>query len=364
MKLRKIQKRGKTKWQVQWFEGGKRLRRFFDTEKDGQAFASRHRRERSSLGDAWAMVPDRERSDMMAALDRAKLGDYSLMSACEFFERNRSKSSTIRKQISDALGEYVVAKRAQNLKAFSLGLSEASLQKFSEAHIGRTVESVSQADLEAYLAKRGGSPKSRKNWIGELSAFFDWCNGRGYCMENPCQRIPRPIITRDTPEILTPKQASDLLKATREHDPTLLPIVALCLFAGLRTGEARLMTWDSVNLKSGHVTVSEAIAKTRRRRIVPISKNLKAWLRLGGDLKPGRVDDRVTAVRKMAGIQHWPRNVMRHSFCSYHLAMHGSAAKTALAAGHSETMLFTHYRELVTPESASAFFAIRPAKEG
>lgn len=361
MKLRKIEKRGATKWQLQWFEDGKRIRRFFDNEKDGKTFAAKHRKERSSLGESWAMVADRDRSEMMAALDRAKLGDYSLMEACEFFERNRSKSSTIRKQIADALGEYVVAKRAQNLKAFSLGLTEASLEKFSESFIGLVVESVSQADLEVYLAKRGGSPKSRKNWIGELSAFFDWSKGRGYCVENPCERIPRPIITRGTPQILAVEQVSKLLKATSEHDPKLVPVVALCLFAGLRTGEARLMTWDKINLSAGHLTVSEEIAKTRRRRIVPISKNLKAWLELGGDLPLGRVDDRITSARKSAGIDSWPRNVMRHSFCSYHLAMHGSAAQTALAAGHSETMLFTHYRELVTPTAAKAFFGIRPS---
>lgn len=102
------------------------------------------------------------------------------------------------------------------------------------------------------------------------------------------------------------------------------------------------------------------IAKTRRRRIIPISKNLKAWLQLGGTLPLDRVDYELAKFRKLAGIQSWPRNVMRHSFCSYHLALHGSAAQTALAAGHTETMLFTHYRELATKAQAKAFFAIVP----
>lgn len=43
------------------------------------------------------------------------------------------------------------------------------------------------------------------------------------------------------------------------------------------------------------------------------------------------------------------------------LAHFGNAAKTALEAGHSEAMLFRVYREVVTPEAAAAFWAIRPA---
>jgi len=65
------------------------------------------------------------------------------------------------------------------------------------------------------------------------------------------------------------------------------------------------------------------------------------------------------AATARAGLD-WPHNVMRHSFVSYHLAAFGNAGKTALEAGHSEQMLFAHYRELVTPEAAREFWAIRP----
>ena len=58
----------------------------------------------------------------------------------------------------------------------------------------------------------------------------------------------------------------------------------------------------------------------------------------------------------------WPHNVTRHTFVSYHLAGGENAAKTALEAGHTEQMLFAHYRELVTPEAAAEFFAIFPSQ--
>ena len=55
----------------------------------------------------------------------------------------------------------------------------------------------------------------------------------------------------------------------------------------------------------------------------------------------------------------FPRNTLRHSFASYHLALHHDAAKAALEIGHNTTdILFRHYRELVTPEDARDWFMI------
>jgi len=57
----------------------------------------------------------------------------------------------------------------------------------------------------------------------------------------------------------------------------------------------------------------------------------------------------------------WKPDIMRHSYASYHLALHQSADKTALEMGHRDTnMLFRHYRELVTKEEAQAYWRIEP----
>jgi hypothetical protein len=49
---------------------------------------------------------------------------------------------------------------------------------------------------------------------------------------------------------------------------------------------------------------------------------------------------------------------MRHSFASYHLALFG-AEKTIAAMGHGDyTMLFQHYRALVTKAEAERFFGL------
>ena len=53
-------------------------------------------------------------------------------------------------------------------------------------------------------------------------------------------------------------------------------------------------------------------------------------------------------------------NGLRHSFCSYRLAVTKSAVQVALEAGNSPKMLFENYRELVTEKDALAYFGILP----
>jgi len=51
-------------------------------------------------------------------------------------------------------------------------------------------------------------------------------------------------------------------------------------------------------------------------------------------------------------------NGFRHSFCTYRLADIQNAAQVALEAGNSPTMLFRHYRELATKQTAEAWFSV------
>ena len=54
------------------------------------------------------------------------------------------------------------------------------------------------------------------------------------------------------------------------------------------------------------------------------------------------------------------KNALRHSYISYRVAEIEDVAKVALEAGNSPQMIFQHYRELVQPKEAKAWFAIVP----
>ena len=108
------------------------------------------------------------------------------------------------------------------------------------------------------------------------------------------------------------------------------------------------------------IEIGATKAKTRKRRLVTLSPNLSDWLALGGALPPQNKRKRIEYVRKACGVT-WGHDIMRHSFASYHLAFHCSPDKTSHELGHRDTsMLYRHYRELVSKSEAEIFWQIKP----
>ena len=158
-------------------------------------------------------------------------------------------------------------------------------------------------------------------------------------------------------EIMPPAHVAEVMLAAQRHDPDIMRLLAVQFFGGLRTSEA--MRICDAEIGERYIEVKAEKCKTRRRRLVTISPMLRAWLSAGGTLPVESKWKRLVKVKRAAGVP-FPANAARHSFCSYHYAHFGSATQTAMQAGHSEAMLFAHYREVVTPEAAAEFWSILP----
>jgi integrase len=160
--------------------------------------------------------------------------------------------------------------------------------------------------------------------------------------------------------IFTPEQMEKLMKAATED---LIPILAIGGFAGLRGAEIARLNWSAVDLGRKIIELRAGQAKTASRRIVPITDNLAGWLakieRNGPVVPDDGVFLKARRLAKSLGIP-WPHNALRHSYISYRIAVVQSAAQVALEAGNSPAIIFKHYRELVTKESADQWFGIMP----
>jgi integrase len=145
-------------------------------------------------------------------------------------------------------------------------------------------------------------------------------------------------------------------------DHTLRPFLALGAFAGLRMAEMQRLDWKDIDLDRGFVTVDASKAKTRQRRLVPISDNLKLWLMPCRQASgPVCLHQRPQiAAARLCDVSAWQENGLRHSFISYRLAILHDTARVALEAGNSPEVIFGHYRELVTPETAKLWFDVKP----
>jgi hypothetical protein len=55
-----------------------------------------------------------------------------------------------------------------------------------------------------------------------------------------------------------------------------------------------------------------------------------------------------------------PMNILRHTFGSYHYALHRNENLTAAEMGNSPAIVFRHYRAVDTPEAAKQFWNLLP----
>jgi len=212
-------------------------------------------------------------------------------------------------------------------------------------------------DVEEWLARENSwNAKSKIQAVGVLQTFFRWGIRRRYNSTDPTAPLELERAAQGPPRIHTPAEVARVLGLALVHDPGVARNLALRYFSGLRTAEA--LRLSPADIGATRIEVTAAKSKTRSRRLVPIRENLRAWLAATPD-ELLESNWRHTEFIRHSGIE-WPQNVTRHSFVSHAMAADQNAARVALESGHSETMLFTIYREVVTPEQARAYFSIYP----
>lgn len=296
-------------------------------------------------------------SDLVAALTQAAAALTAAARAISQVKPCEPATPSSSVTLTDAINDFLVAKATAGRSDPYLRQVRHHLCAFAAGRASVPLDQVTVADVERWVGPGRLSARTRFGRIKYLRTLFAWSMRRQLVRTNPAASVELPTLSHDAPGIHTPDQVHTLLEAARARSLDLTRTLALRYFAGLRAAEiARL---DEADIGPRWVTVPAAKAKTRSRRLVTIHPALRAWLDLGGTL-PGRtMEQQLWELTRAIGMP-WPRNAARHSWCSYHLAAFASASQTALEAGHSETMLFRHYRELVTPEDATRFWAIRP----
>ena len=263
--------------------------------------------------------------------------------------------------VTETVAEFLRAKARAGRSDRYLRALRVSLLSFASGRAQTPLAAVTVSVLESWLNRRHWSLRTQRGYLSDVRTMFNFAVRRGLAKSNPAAAVELPEAEQAPVAIHSPAEVRRVLEFARRYDLNLCRCLAVRYFAGLRSAEAdRLRETD---FRPGHVEVTAAKAKTRRRRLVTIQPALAAWLALGGTLDFGDRSNRWrwfnTALAKAESIA-WPHNVTRHSFVSYHLAAFQNAGKTALEAGHTEQMTFAHYREIVTPEAAAEFWAIRP----
>ena len=297
----------------------------------------------------------------------------NLLTVVEFF-KGRQHGSDL--SVAEAVRRYLESRKAAGCCGKHLTDLEAKLGLLSGTFVmplsGLTLEDL-RRHVDSLRNPRQGShplaPRTRRNHIKRLKSFLRhavrqrWVS-RGWmedleALELP-ESLPGPI------HVFAPMELGKLLATAAAIAPGLVPFLAIGAFAGLRTAEIHRLDWGHVDFEEGYIEVTARNAKVRgRRRLVPMTENLKAWLRPmareHGPVLPGEKQVDWMRFRVVAGANvGWKHNALRHSFISYRCAITKNVAQVSYEAGNSPAIIHTHYLNVRREPEAVAWFGLRP----
>lgn len=348
-------------------ETGKRERLFFETKSDAAAEAEKLKTRRDNFGiSLTAMTPARiaEAAEAYKLLDGTS---FNLLGAVHGFmavQKVRNASITF----LELFNLFLEAKKDRNQQY--LRELRITRDRFPQLH-DRLVSDLSYRELEPLLMKI--SPGGRNPVMRYLRAVLNYGIKRGYLIENPISRLDFAERPRKEVETLTNKHVKAMLNHASADDLPLLPFLVLGLFCGVRPdGELQKLEWSDIDLNDKVVTIRPEVSKTNRRRFVDLSPNAKAWLQLfieRAGIQQGPVMSMTeselrthrTANWKAAGVNRWPQQGMRHTYCSNWLAVHNDINKLVLQSGHdSIDTMWRHYHRGTALADAKKFWKIVP----
>ena len=308
-------------------------------------------------------------------------GKVSLLEMAKEFKR-RKMHELPDKMLPVAVDEMIETRTKDGTGEAYVRVLKVYLNQLKES-FNCQLRAVTTGQLADYLRNQDVSSRSKNNARATIGAFFKFCKERGWLPRDHegIELVPKFKEKPTDITIYSPWEITQFLNHSR---PEMVPFLAIGAFAGLRSAEIERLDWSEVHLADKFIEIKAAKAKTASRRIVPITGNLAKWLKDyakdEGRVVPfdnvnkqigWLVEDTNLALKEAAEkdgkdpekakMVKWKKNALRHSFISYRVAETHDVAKVALEAGNSPQIIFQHYRELVQPKEAKAWFGIKPA---
>ena len=365
-----------------YYVDGKRVRKYFETREAAETFIQAEKIRRENLGNRATHIDGALAEDALRASDVLRSTPYTLFDAARSVAHAHKKLEPYSVRIDDAIDahvagieqrrrsasvgevadQFIANRRAKGKSKIYIRDLETRLARFRAAMAGRIIADITSSDVDHWIQSLKVGPQTQNNFRAVLSAMWTFAVRLGYAAANVIQLVDKSSVVRDHVPTFSAEQLGRLLAATT---PGYLPVLAIGAFAGLRPEEINKLQWEDLDFHERTIRVNASAAKTRKKRFAEISENLIAWLRpyVGrrGPVAPPNLQKLRRKTMEAAGIKSWPQDVLRHSFASAHYAYHKNPAHTALLLGHrDQSMLLTHYRDLMKPSDARNYWHIRP----
>ena len=415
---------GSTAWRADWWE--KDTRPNGERSKSGYRHCSKQFPTRKQLV-KWIEDEQRTRAKQKKLVKRSEKRGDSVVTLSRLSPAERAAIAQAVEIIRKAGGRVeAIADAAQSFATVQLTGAKKTVAEIVAEHISlleKTARPASIRDrkhnLKSFVARYGGelagaiTPSMIDDWTMELPnqptqaarwravrALFNYAMKRGYMDEPPTKRAT--AIASQIPDeisVLSPAEVQEIMRRALQMEPQLVPYLAIGIFAGLRPeNELGRLDWSKINLASRKIIVEAKNAKTKKKRLVPISENLAAWLetvseaerkgqiyyyrralrRVLGQDQAAKAEKRAELEaqaaregRKLSGptpdetpapeVLRWGQDIMRHTFGSYRQSMIQNINQLCEEMGNTPHIARAHYLNPPDPEQAAEFWAITPA---
>lgn len=324
-------------FQVIVFTNGKQYSKFFRTEEEQEKYVNaiypylqddvslifklepqtireilqiEHERESVSFGEIWRFWQQHHKTREV----------ITVWNACDSYIRMLKKA--------DRNPEYV--KHARKI-----------LERFCETYADEILTNIDRATLESWLNHLPYGQITKKNHRSTISASWEFFEQQNWVDKNIARKLNIGDILRSEIGILKVDEVERLFRANENVDPEVCGLMALGIFAGMRTSAVARVEYNEIDFEAkGILTPAEKTKKKRRDYIENLPDNLWAWLERTpqsafgwGERKwKARKEDALRRagllvnscdVKKAAtkGIKLQkkipPKNSFRHSFASY-----------------------------------------------
>jgi integrase len=336
-----IYERGDRRYHVVWKdEAGQRCfasrgslaeAKSFQTQKIAEL--ERHREGRFNLDD---------REMLSQARELASSHGYTVLQAIQ--EWHSSKGSSKAMPLAEVIEKFVGAK--SNRSAAYMDKLNADMRLF-QSHFGadRSIDRIRSDEIEDFLDSKKAASRRRNNLRSEIITLFRYAQIRLRALhrdrKTEAELVLRDQTKRKPVETFSPKEFQTFLKVVR---PEWLPWLALGGLAGIRTdGEIFRITWECFKWDRRIIDLSTNMTKIDERRHVPLCDRLIELLRpvcrdSGPVIDLKRPEDETARLQRVTGIR-WRRNGLRHSFCSYRVAITGDIPLVSIESGNSVQMI-------------------------
>ena len=304
-------------------------------------------------------------------------GAADLTAAARWYAENgplKVERTTATEAIGRFLAEYKLAPDATR-RTFATEMN--GFLKVA-AHADLMLMDLSEARLSTWVRRKVGIPAVKdttpRTLLGRITTWITFLNrARDWKMLAPgkhaAELLRKPTIPDAGKQILSVDHGRRLLAAVRDGEPKLEAYLLIAGWLGLRPSEVQRLSWEGFEWERGYLHVTTAVAqKTSMERYVPVNPRLLARLTaiyLASGKKPGakvcgfRSREFLSVLARKSGILTvWPPDVLRHSFCSYRLAVLQKLGQVAEEAGNSAAIIRSNYRRPLRAEDGAAWWSL------